>query len=191
MKKTVLAGLVAVLVSLCALPSVAKIYDKDGNVIPPKTIEGKVNALESDMENVAKNLANRVPMNYVHIAPTDSGFFVLTDAVGYIALTVVDLKPYGNGTQLDLSVVNLLGVTLNDVKLTIFYFEKSPEKSKNKKVIDSHIFVDKVNISIPTVDGGSEHLAHVRIPNIAPSKLSLFQVFYDSTGGIEFKKAKN
>ena len=182
MKKATFLCTLAALAGFLLQPAIGQAADNSGTSTSAKSLEERVTQLEKDLFSLDAGMQMRVPRNVAVLNPTKTSLAVMTDGSGIIAVGIDDLKPYGDGSEILLSVINFLGVTLNDVELTAFVI------TKQKPTADPYT---KKEVSIRSIRSGTEQLVKVRIPGITPSEINFLNVYYSSTGGFSFNTENN
>lgn len=98
--------------------------------------------------------------------PTEKDITILTDGSGVAGISVAPHREFGNGTELKLNALNMLGVGLKEVEFTITIFDNDATKGETDVIA-----IAEQNFSFPLLDVGTQHTKAIRIPKVKPSDI--------------------
>jgi outer membrane murein-binding lipoprotein Lpp len=117
----ILIGLIAALI-MCLLgcDSDTRVNDLQKQI---KELDTKVKTLESDLDNIKnENSAERFDRDIEGIAyltPGSTGYSVIKIDLGYVTVSLEDIKPYANGSRVALRFGNPTNAILTDMSATL------------------------------------------------------------------------
>lgn len=126
---------------------------------------------------VDRRIAENNPYRALKIKVDGTGFELLSDGYTTISVSVKSIQPYGKGSEIVLSVVNWMGVTMSNVKIGVTVGDYNnlpwPDKEEN----------------IQLIRPGSEAFLTVRVPQ-KPEEFNGIFVVYGGPSGTRYNKAQ-
>lgn len=112
--------------------------------------------------------------------PSEDGFQRIDTDLGIFAVSLQDMKPYGDGTRLTINLGNPAAASFSNVKLSLRYGPKLPN-------FDDPDFADKAAKAksaektkeqelLKTVQGGSWNPNSITLPGVKPEELGFVEV---------------
>lgn len=156
------------------------------------TLQARVEQLEQMIQTTREtatqlqidvaNLEQRVAQKSAAFDPADSAFQRIDSVDGYgtFAVSVQDVRPFGDGVQVTLHLGNPWNVDYDDAKLTVKYGPRVPDLSAPKPAEAISEWKKSLKTKEHTVtqrlSGGSWNPVKVTLPNIKAEQFGFLEV---------------
>lgn len=132
-------------------------------------IQKQINAInQTEFDNIIEKVKESSPV----LTPSDTGFHTIKTTIGYLFLSLDDIKKYANGYKIILSIGNANFSTFNDVDVTIRY-GKDFDKSSQIKLIEGLYPSSWTKATVVLSPAKEDDIARFSI-TISPNKINLY-----------------
>lgn len=142
-----------------------------------KSITDRLRILENNVNFLNSDIHTRTPAQF-HCFNVDEQGFVLIGREGWLfTVSLEDIKPYTNGSEITFSIGNLLGVSLSEITFSsdIWYSKTKRETTK---------------FTITRLDKGHFIRQKVRLSNVPPSQIDSVCTALEKVSGLLMTEQK-